>query len=109
MKAKLTIAVGAVVCSAWMLGADVALAGEVNGKGDPIPGGDTGRSACSFSGLQDEPEVDHGFFRGDRVQSWGQIPRLDEDSELGIGRESLTLGGSHPGTACNPNRSQGEP
>ena len=98
---KLNLKLIAVVFAACMLGANPALAGEVNGKGKEIPGGDQGRSACSFSGQQDDPVADAGFFRGDRVQSWGQIPKFM--------RDILTMLGSHPGHACNPNRATGEP
>ena len=101
MKTKLGAAIGVLTCTIWMLGANPAFAGEVNGKGKEIPGGDTGRSICSFSGQQDDPEADAGFFRGDRVQSWGQIPKIT--------RDFLTLIGMHPGTACNPNKGEGEP
>ncbi|MEJ2090174.1 MAG: hypothetical protein P8Y69_17280 [Gammaproteobacteria bacterium] len=109
MRAKIATVTGLVVCSMCMWGANTALAGEVNGKGEPIPGGHTGKSACSFSGQQDDPVADDGFFRGDRVQSWGQIPKNDEDSELWIGRALLTMMGMHPGEACNPTRAEEEP
>jgi hypothetical protein len=108
MTAKITAAIGVLACAMWMLGASPAFAGEVNGKGDPIPGGAKGKSACSFSGQQDDPEEDEGFFRGDRVQSWGQIP-LDEGGVNDLGRAFLTMIGLHPGQACNPTRAGGEP
>ena len=78
-------------------GMNTATAGEVNGKGKPIPGGEKGRSECSYSGQQDDPVADAGFFRGDRVQSWGQIPKML--------RDFLTSIGSNPGNACNPKKS----
>jgi hypothetical protein len=87
------------VAGVLALGANVAIAGEVNGKGKPIPGGEKGRSECSYSGQQDDPIADAGFFRGDRVQSWGQIPKML--------RDILTSIGSNPGVACNPKKSGG--
>lgn len=81
----------------FAMGANAAVAGEVDGKGNPIPGGANGKSECSFSGQQDDPVMDAGFFRGDRVQSWGQIPKML--------RDFLTSIGSHPGAACNPKKS----
>jgi hypothetical protein len=101
MRRGITGAVGVLVCALWILGANPALAGEVNGKGKPIPGGDNGRSICSFSGQQDNAEEDAGFFRGDRVQNWGQVPKA--------ARAVLALLGLHPGEACNPNTGEGEP
>jgi len=83
------------VCSLWILGASPVFAGEVNGNGEEIPGGEQGRSECSYSGQQDDPIEDEGFFRGDRVQSWGQIPKPF--------RDFLTSIGVHPGHECNPN------
>ena len=74
-----------------------AIAGEVDGKGNPIPGGENGRSQCSYSGQQDDAEEDEGVFRGDRVQSWGQLPKL--------ARDFLRMIGMHPGDACNPKKS----
>ena len=82
---------------AW--GANTAVAGEINGKGKVVPGGTNGKSACSYSGLQDDPVEDEGVFRGDRVQSWGQMPLFL--------REFLTAIGFHPGDARNPRKSGG--
>ena len=81
------------------IGANAAVAGEVNGKGNPIPGGTKGQSECSYSGQQDDAAADAGFFKGDRVQSWGQIPKMV--------RDFLTSVGSNPGVACNPKKSGG--
>lgn len=85
-----------------------ASAGEITGTGErpmvveATPDGHHvlhGKSACAFSGLNDE------FIEGDttapRTQSWGQIPK-----EV---RYSLTSVGFNPGNACNPTRSAGEP
>ena len=92
-----------------------APAGEINGQGNrPMvvgvtPDGHTilhGKSACAFSGLNDEyiaeqPEdgvASDGF---GKTQNWGQVGKE--------GRAFLTSVGSNPGIACNPNRSAGEP
>ena len=83
----------------FALGANAGFAGEVDGKGNPVPGGEKGRSECSYSGQQDDPVADAGFFRGDRVQSWGQIPKM--------ARNFLRTIGLHPGDACNPKKSGG--
>jgi len=83
----------------FAMGANATVAGEVDGKGNPIPGGAKGKSECSYSGQQDDPAADAGFFRGDRVQSWGQIPKAF--------RIFLTAIGSNPGAACNPKKSDG--
>jgi len=92
---------GLVVCvaSVMCLGANAGFAGEVDGKGNAVPGGEKGRSECSYSGQQDDALEDAGFFRGDRVQSWGQIPKAF--------RDFLTSIGSNPGVACNPKKSSG--
>ena len=79
------------------MGANTAVAGEVDGKGNPVPGGAKGKSECSYSGQQDDAAADEGFFRGDRVQSWGQIPKMLRDFLASIG--------SSPGAACNPKKS----
>ena len=93
--------IGYALCVAGILalGVNTASAGEVNGKGNPVPGGEKGKSECSYSGQQDDPAADAGFFRGDRVQSWGQIPKWF--------RDFLTSAGSNPGVACNPKKSGG--
>ena len=90
-----------VLCVAGILsmGASTAVAGEVDGKGNPIPGGTKGKSECSYSGQQDDPIADAGFFKGDRVQSWGQIPKWLRDYLVSIGELP------EPGFACNPKKS----
>ncbi len=80
-----------------LLGAGSAFGGEITGNGKYVPGGDTGRSACSFSGREDEPG--DPLFRGLIAQSWGQIPKAIRD---------MLPAFLHPGTACNPGQSQGE-
>ena len=54
-----------------------ALAGEVNGKGDPTAGPANANSICVFSGLNDDPaglDPDNG--PPGRTQSFGQEVRL---------------------------------
>ena len=94
------IRVGFVLCAAGILGAGVntAVAGEVDGKGNPIPGGTKGKSECSYSGQQDDPIADAGFFKGDRVQTWGQIPKWLRDFLVSVGEIPS------PGEGCNPTK-----
>ena len=79
-----------------------AFAGEITGSGKWIAGSEAaplhGKSACSYSGLNDNfvlgndvPDAD-GFTR---TQSWGQVIR-----------NAGPLGGAAFG--CNPNRAEGE-
>ncbi len=82
-----------VVCTACFLGANAASAGEVNGNGDVVPGGVNGRSACSFSGLEDHP-VDPGT-----TQSWGTIVK---DLPAATVAFFVRVLGFNPGSACNP-------
>ncbi len=83
--------------AALIVGANTAMAGEVDGNGNVVPGGENGRSECSYSGQQDNAAEDEGTFRGDRVQTWGQIPKWL--------REIFAAAGFHPGQACNPKKS----
>ena len=96
---KTRVSYALLVSGILAIGSTAAVAGEVDGKGNPIPGGTKGQSECSYSGQQDDPVADAGFFKGDRVQSWGQIPKLF--------RDFLTSIGSSPGVACNPKKSGG--
>ena len=90
------------VASALCFGAGVGIAGEVDGKGNPVPGGVNGRSECSYSGQQDD-EDNEGVFKSARTQSWGQLMN-------GI-RLFLISAGFTPGAkfslddlgSCNPN------
>lgn len=97
---------GLVVCGAWILGAGSVSAGEITGNGKWIAGSPdaplNGKSACAFSGQQDDPSgaIEEGF-RALIAQSWGQIPKA--------GRDFLTSIGLNPGIACNPTKAGGEP
>ena len=99
-------AVAACMFAVTGLGAGSAFAGEVTGNGKPLWTNTTdpsvdhtmhGRSACAFSGQEDD-----NFFggpdAGNHSQSWGQIARNAQGALGGV-----------PGTACNPNKSSGEP
>lgn len=52
-------------------GAATAQAGEYNGKGEPVPGGVTGKSACSYSGrdIPDDVEPNPPGFGDDELSS----------------------------------------
>ena len=66
-------------CTFAILGASAtaASAGEVNGKGEPIPAPSRANSICVFSGQNDvpNPDPDSGDVGG-RTQSFGQENRL---------------------------------
>ena len=96
------IRLGLVVCVASVLcfGANAGFAGEVDGKGNPVPGGDKGKSACSFSGQQDD-DSNEGVFKSDRTQSWGQ---LFNEIRLFLISQGYTPGKGTPEGSCNPNR-----
>ena len=72
-----------------------ALAGELNGGGDPNPL--KGASICQFSGLNDDPlgeDPENG--PGGRTQSYGQDVRNGQFSPT-------DPNDPHPGVLCNPN------
>lgn len=88
-----------------------AMAGEVNGNGDPVPGADNASSECAFSGLDTEdsvegnpPGFDDDFYavRGNQspggkdryhgVQSYGAIVKAGGKAEV-----------PSPGQACRGN------
>jgi hypothetical protein len=97
--------VAALLCSASVVGASAgsAFAGEINGKGEPVPGATTGRSECSYSGKDTPDDVENnppGFDDDDitavgktRVQSYGIIVRA--------GGKAFA---PSPGVACSPGR-----
>jgi hypothetical protein len=102
LRVKLFVVAFAVVVFA-AVGASSASAGEITGSGKWIAGAETaplkGKSACSYSGLNDNyvlgnplPDED-GFLR---TQSWGQLDQAT--------RAFLTVLGVNPGTACNPTK-----
>lgn len=96
------IRLGLIVCmaSVLFLGANAGFAGEVDGKGNPVPGGEKGRSECSFSGQQDD-DSNEGVFKSDRTQSWGQ---LFNEIRLFLISQGFTPGKGTPAGTCNPNK-----
>jgi hypothetical protein len=93
MGKRFLVALGAGAC-AVALSAGSALAGEITGNGKPTAAPEHAASECAFSG-RDDPDPD-AF---SHTQSWGQIPKEE--------RDFLTSIGVHPGTSCNPTRSEG--
>ena len=90
------------VAAAMCFSMSTSYAGEVNGKGDPVPGGQNGRSECSYSGQQDD-DSNEGVFKSDRTQSWGQ---LFNEIRLFLIQTGFTPGSKNglPGLgSCNPN------
>ena len=97
---------GLLVCvaAAMFFSMTGSYAGEVDGKGNPVPGGQNGNSECSYSGQQDDAAADAGVFKSDRTQSWGQL--LNE-TRLFL----IKIAGFTPGSkfglgdlgSCNPN------
>ena len=96
----------AAFAAAIMIGvsASAALAGEVTGSG-ANEGQNQGRSWCSFSGLNDDPDAplepagpDNPNGPGGQSQAYGQDVRLGLADPIG---DKFV----HPGTFCNPNKS----
>jgi hypothetical protein len=97
------LAVAGCIAAVAALGAGPAFAGEITGNGKWIAGSAdaplNGRSECAYSGQNDTytgdpavPDAD-GFTR---TQSWGQVARHLQGAAGGV-----------PGTACNPEKSEG--
>lgn len=86
---------GLILGAAVALGTTTAFAGEITGNGKKIT--NHARSACVYSGLQDDPAADAGIFKGDRTQNWGQL------TELGLWVFAEFFGITSPGQGCNPN------
>lgn len=89
---SIVIALAAVMV--MVMGVSTAFAGEVTGSGKNSDQ-NQGKSWCSFSGLNDDPEgLDPANGPAGKTQSYGQDVRLGL-----ISPHELT-----PGVACNPNR-----
>ena len=71
MRARSIVVAGVCVAALMGAGAGTALAGEVNGKGEPTQGTAHANSICSFSGQNDTPNDPAP--EGGRVQSYGQL------------------------------------
>jgi hypothetical protein len=91
---KRSLAVATCAAAVLGLGANAALAGEVTGSGKNVAQ-NQGKSWCSFSGLNDEPDRPLDVFNpGGKSQSYGQELKLDlQDPHV-----------FNPGVACNPTR-----
>ena len=89
-------------CAAVALyAAPPAFAGEVNGRGLPIPATDHAASLCAFSGLNDHPvNPPPGDFPG-KVQNFGAF--LNFLADLFGFRINPLDAPSYPGVGCNPN------
>ncbi|HSD68585.1 MAG TPA: hypothetical protein VLB07_03480 [Woeseiaceae bacterium] len=96
----MSLTVAACATGLLYLAASAAIAGEITGNGKSLKNEDgtlNGNSACAFSGRQDNYEEDEGLFRSMITQNWGQLFK------------ELKAIFPHPGTACNPTKSAGEP
>jgi hypothetical protein len=100
--------VGAAICAATLLGlGGTAFAGEYTGNGGTAPGGEKGKSECSFSGLDATAAVEGTFpfdddfvgadFHG--VQSYGQFVAYQKT----VGPLNLPFLLPSPGQACRGN------
>ncbi len=93
------LSLAACAASLVCLAASAAVAGEITGNGKSLKNPDgtlNGKSACAFSGRQDNFAADEGFFRHMLTQNWGQVFKDIRDVLPG------------PGVSCNPTRSTGE-
>ena len=73
------VAIGCLVALGLVVGgAASAQAGEINGKGEPIPGAHNASSACAFSGQdlpddqENQPNIPDDFVTDGHVQSYGK-------------------------------------
>jgi hypothetical protein len=101
MTSKSASKILACAASILVVGANVALAGEITGNGKWIVGSPdeplNGKSACAFSGQNDEFQL--GDPNANRTQSWGQLPKFL--------RDIIAAAGGGPGVACNPTKAGG--
>jgi hypothetical protein len=94
---KKALCVVAVCMAAVVSVGNAALAGEVTGSGANVDQ-NQGKSWCSFSGLNDDPDapLDGSSPNG----PGGQSQSFGQDVKLGL----ADIHGFNPGVACNPNR-----
>jgi len=84
-------------------GAASAQAGEINGKGEPIPGAHNASSICAFSGQdlpdaqENQPNIPDDFVTNGHVQSYGKY--------VSNGLKDVV---PSPGVACRGNVEFGE-
>jgi hypothetical protein len=84
-----------------------AVAGEITGNGKWIAGSEdaplNGKSACAYSGREDEPgeigPLGEQLFKGLIAQSWGQVSEATREFFISVG--------AHPGNSCNPSKAEG--
>ena len=91
----------AAMAASALLATPPAFAGEVNGRGDPIPATDHAASLCAFSGQNDSP-LGAPMNPPGRVQSFGAFLQFLFDL-LGVRVNPLDAP-NYPGEGCNPNR-----
>lgn len=89
MRGKRAIAIASCTGALLAVNVGMATAGEITGNGKFLEM--NGKSICSFSGLNDDPEEEGA---SGRTQNWGQIDKQTRGFLTGIG--------FHPGDACNP-------
>lgn len=96
------LVVATCVLAITAVGASAALAGEVNGKGEPIPAPDNANSICVFSGQNDDPNaplvLDFDIAPngpGGRTQTYGQLVRMGLLSPAVVTPGQTCRGGSN--------------
>jgi hypothetical protein len=92
---------GAAICAAAIVGTSAtAFAGEVTGNGKPIQ--INSKSACSFSGLEDNNPGDGVVVPG-TVQNWGHTKDAPVvvDGSRGASSVTLDFGGGPFTEGCN--------
>jgi hypothetical protein len=95
MPARSIVVTGICVAALMGAGAGTALAGEVNGNGDPTQGPAHANSICTFSGQNDTP--DEPLPEGGRVQSYGQLVKQGLKGTVGVPSPGIACrGGSNP-------------
>jgi hypothetical protein len=102
MKRTSIAALAAAMAATALYATPPAFAGEVNGRGDPIPATDVAASLCAFSGQNDNPAGSPGNPPG-RVQSFGALLKFLSalfGFKLTPFDEQVP---NYPGVGCNPN------
>ena len=101
MTNRVKFSVLATACAAIVIAtAAPASAGEVNGRGELIPGAVNGASICAFSGLNDFPLGAPMNFPG-KVQSFGQFKLFFQGLlDMLINPHDLP---DYPGASCQGN------
>ena len=107
MTSRVQFPVLAIACAAFAIAAAApAMAGEVNGRGDKIPGAVNGASICAFSGLNDHPEGAPGNFPG-KVQNFGAFKLFFQNLfDMMFNPHELPF---YPGDSCQGNLDEPPP